>query len=107
MRFLRFMVVLVCAVSSFATVVRAEDPKEVAPWSESCRHYRSARHFVNQSTLYCFHQRDHKACQARAESYFERCGFTGDFQKMSARIGARMLLVLALTSVRSVHHIDL
>ena len=42
-----------------------------------------------------------------AQGYFERCGFSGDYQKMSARMGARMLLVLALSSVRSVHHIDL
>ena len=107
MRFLSYFAVLLFVISGFASVVRAEDSKEIPPWAESCRHYHSPRHFVSESTLYCLRQRDQKGCRTRAQSYFERCGFSGDYQKMSARMGARMLLVLALSSVRSVHHIDL
>lgn len=77
------------------------------PWEASCRAYHSSRHFASQATTYCLRQDDQKACHARAERFFERCHFTGDYHKISARIGARMLLVLALSSVRSVHHLDL
>jgi len=107
MRFLSCLAVILFVLGGLAPMARADEPKEVAPWGEACRHYRSPRHFVTESTLYCFRQTDQKRCQSEAQTYFERCRFAGDFQKMSARMGARMLIVLALTSVRSVHHIDL
>jgi hypothetical protein len=107
MRSLSFVALLLFVVCGLMSVARAEESKRITPWGEACRHYRSPRHFVTDSTLYCFRQTDQKGCQSQAQSYFERCRFTGDFQKMSARMSARMLLVLALTSVRSVHHIEL
>jgi hypothetical protein len=107
MRFLTYLVVLLCMVSGLASVAFADAPKSTAPWEESCRHYRSPRHFISESTRFCFRQTNQKECQLLAQRYFERCGFSGDFQKMSAKMGARMLLVLALSSVRSVHHLDL
>jgi hypothetical protein len=107
MRFLSCLAVALFVLSGLVPMARAEEPKEIAPWGEVCRHYRSPRHFVTESTLYCFRRTDQKRCQSEAAAYFERCRFAGDFQKMSARMGARMLIVLALTSVRSVHHIDL
>ena len=107
MRFLSFLAVVLFVVTGSASVALGEESKDIAPWAEACRHYRSPRHFVTESTLYCFRQTDQKGCKTEAQTYFERCRFSGDFQKMSARAGARMLLVLALTSVRSVHHIDL
>lgn len=87
--------------------VSAEESKDEAPWGESCRHYRSSRHFISESTPYCMRQHDQKACQLLAQRYFERCQFSGDFQRMTARMSARMLLVLALSSVGSVHQLDL
>jgi hypothetical protein len=57
--------------------------------------------------MYCLRQANQKACHERAEKFFERCHFSGNYHKISARIGARMLLVLALGSVRSVHNLDL
>jgi hypothetical protein len=107
MRFLSYFAVLLFVMTASSSVVRAEDSKETPPWAESCRHYHASRQFVSESTLYCMRQRDQKGCRSLAQRYFERCGFSGDYQKMSARMGARMLLVLALSSVRSVHHIDL
>lgn len=107
MRFLSCLFVLLCVVSGSVREVRAESPKGGAPWEEACHHHRSPRHFVRESTLYCFRQPDQKECQAQAQTYFERCRFSGDFQRMSARMSARMLLVLALSSVRSVHQLDL
>jgi len=103
------MLVLLVAAQALIGLcsARAEESKSEAPWLESCRHYRSSRHFVSESALYCLRQSDQKACHQQAQRYFERCNFTGDFQRMSARISARMLLVLALSSVRSVHHLDL
>jgi hypothetical protein len=107
MRFLSYLVILLFVVSGLAPVAHSQDTKPNAPWEASCRHYRSPRHFVSDSTVYCFAQPKQKECQAQARHYFERCNFSGDFKKMSARMGARMLLVLALSSVRSVHQLDL
>ena len=107
MRFLSYFALVLFVISGFASVVRAEDSKETPPWRESCRYFHSPRQFVSESSLYCLRQRGQKGCRSLAQAYFERCGFSGDYQKMSARMGARMLLVLALSSVRSVHHIDL
>ena len=97
---------LVSSVVS-VTVARADEGHSGAPWERSCRVFNSGRHFVSESTRYCFRQTGQKACQEEAHRYFDRCKFTGDFQKISARMSARMLLVLALSSVRSVHQIDL
>ena len=108
MRFVTFIVALIIApLLMDLSLATAEDHKTVAPWQETCRHYHSSRHFVSESTPYCMRQSDQKACQQQAQRYFERCNFSGDFQKMSARMSARMLLVLALSSVRSVHQLDL
>ena len=108
---MRFMTMIVLLLSAQALIAlssaMAEEAKGDAPWAQSCRHYHSSRHFVSESALYCLRQTEQKVCQQHAQKYFEHCNFTGDFQKMSARISARMLLVLALTSVRSVHHLDL
>lgn len=107
MRILRFLAVPLLVVSGLVSVAVAQDGDASAPWSESCRHYRSARHFVSESTIYCLRRHDQKECQGRSQGYFEQCRFQGDFHKMSARMSARMLLVLALSSVRSVHQLDL
>ena len=108
MRFVTMSILLVGAqvLIGLSSAV-AEEPRSEAPWSQSCRHYRSSRHFVSESALYCLRQSDQKVCQQQSQRYFEHCNFSGDFQRMSAKISARMLLVLALSSVRSVHHLDL
>lgn len=98
---------LLVSIVLVSDVARAEEAHNGAPWERSCKVFTSSRHFVSESTLYCLRQPNQKACQERAHKYFDRCRFTGDFQKISARMSARMLLVLALSSVRSVHHIDL
>jgi len=100
-------IALVLATLSVVGLSRAQAEGVGEPWGASCRAYHSSRHFANEATMYCLRQHDQKACQERAERFFERCHFTGDYHKMSARIGARMLLVLALSSVRSVHNLDL
>lgn len=97
---------LVSSVVSI-NVARADEGRTGAPWERSCKVYNSSRHFVSESTLYCLRHTKQKACQEEAHRYFNRCKFTGDFQKISARMSARMLLVLALSSVRSVHQVDL
>lgn len=102
-------IMLLALVSVFvgATSALADEAKKDAPWQYSCREFKSSRHFVRASTVHCLRQADQKSCQAEAQKFFERCRFSGDFHRMSARIGARMLLVLAFSSVRSVNHLDL
>lgn len=108
MRLVRwFVAILLAPVFIGASPVSAEDVKVDVPWSRSCHHYKTSRQFVRESTLYCLRQPGQKSCKERAQRYFEACRYSGDFQRMSARMGARMLLVLALGSVGSVNHLDL
>ena len=108
MRLVAWLVVALFApIVIGASPASAEESKGDVPWSKSCRHYKTARHFVSESTLYCLRQSEQRGCKEQAQRYFDACHYTGDFQRMSARMGARMLLVLALGSVSSVNHIDL
>lgn len=112
MRFVRSLagfIVTLLVVSAIigSSYASAEESSTETPWSKSCRHYRSSRHFVTESNVYCLRQANQKVCQAQAHKYFDQCHYTGTFQRIYARVSARMLLVLALSSVRSVHHIDL
>ena len=98
-------VALIASILMSSSIARAEESGE--PWSASCRAFHSSRHFASQATAYCLRQPDQRECHGRAERFFERCRFAGDYRKISARIEARMLLVIALGSFRSVHHLDL
>jgi len=108
MKLVSWIVVSLCAsIVVGISAASAEESKGDAPWSRSCQHYKTSRHFVSESTLYCLRQSGPKACKEQAQRFFDKCHYTGDFQRMSARMGARMLLVLALGSVPSLNHIDL
>lgn len=102
-----FVVILLAPLLIGGSAVSADELKVELPWSKSCHHYKTSRHFVRESTLYCLRQPGQKGCKEQAQKYFEACRYSGDFQRMSARMGARMLLVLALGSVGSVNHLDL
>ncbi len=89
------------------TNLRAEEHSDVAPWSKSCRSYSNGTKFVKESAKFCLKHENNKACTARARSHFEKCRFDGNFEKMSARARARMILVIALSSLRPVRNLDL
>jgi hypothetical protein len=108
MKFVRcFVAILLAPVFVGVSPVSAEDVNMHVPWSKSCHHYKTSKQFVRESTLYCLRQPGQKGCKEQAQRYFEACRYSGDFQRMSARMGARMLLVLALGSVGSVNQLDL
>ena len=108
MRLVRwFVVILLAPILLSGSSVSADELKAEVPWSKSCHHYKKSRHFVRESNLYCLRQPGQKVCKEQAQKYFEACRYSGNFQRISARMGARMLLVLALGSVGSVNHLDL
>jgi hypothetical protein len=91
----------------FGRIAYAESEATEGPWERSCSAFPSGRHFTQDSVVYCLAKPDQKECEARAASFFRTCRFAGDFHRIAAKVRARMLLVLALGTVRSAHHLDL
>ncbi len=100
--FMTFVAALLCAGIA---VGEARGP--AAPWAKSCQFYHKGTQFVKESAKFCLQQHDQRGCQSRARVYFDACHYGGNFQKMSARARARMLLVIALSSLRPVRNLNL
>ena len=108
MKFGSFAIILLLAVSLLCGgSALAESATKPAPWERTCAAYDSGRPLIEQSVLYCLPKPEQKECETQAASFFRKCGFSGDFRRIAARVRARMLLVLALGTVRSVNHIGL
>lgn len=108
MRILKYfaLMTVILLVAGVASAYADSAPSD-APWEKMCRSYGSGREFAQDSAKYCLRHPEQKECNHRAEHFFEKCRFAGDFEKISARARARMLLVLALSSLRPVRHLDL
>jgi hypothetical protein len=95
------LVALIAFVATTVTPATAVDQaaakKGGVPWTKPCSEYSSAKHFVSESSLYCLRQSNQRACHERAQEFFEGCRFSGDYQRISKRVHAKMLIVLALT----------
>ena len=100
-----FMTFLATILSGGIAVGEADVP--AAPWAKSCEFYNKGTQFVRESGKFCLQQQDQSVCQSRAKEYFDTCHYGGNFRKMSARARARMLLVIALSSFRSMRNLDL
>ena len=108
MRILKhFGLMIVILLATGLASAYAENGVPEAPWKKVCRSYGSGREFARDSAKYCLRHPQQKGCNHRAATFFEKCRFSGDFEKISARARARMLLVLALSSLRPVRHLDL
>jgi hypothetical protein len=99
---MRFTTILLCSlVSSLqcASVTLAQnEPAHAAPWERSCASFASARDFVKESSYHCLRQQHQKRCERQARDFFEKCRYHGDYERMSARIHAKMLFVFALAT---------
>lgn len=105
--FTTFALVTVMLATLGTSTVRAEEHSDVAPWSKSCRAFSSGTKFVKESAKFCLKHEDVKGCTSKARHQFDKCRFEGNFEKMSARARARMILVIALSSLRPVRNLDL
>ena len=72
----------------------------VAPWERGCGHFSSDRDFVSSASAYCLRQQNQKVCHRKALETFTRCGYSSDYVKLSKRVHAKMLVVLALASAQ-------
>ena len=84
-------------ISSFATA-NDELPgkRTTAPWTRTCADFTSGNQFVSESSLFCLRQPNQRVCHEQAEGFFQGCRFQGKYQRISKRIHAKMLIVLAL-----------
>lgn len=99
---MRFGVIVLCSLVSFplsVAVSSAETPSASrAPWEHSCSSFGSAREFVRESSAYCLRQQHQKRCERQAREFFDKCRYQGDYERISARIHAKMLFVFALAT---------
>jgi hypothetical protein len=108
MRRIRHFARIFVVVSMLWAGLAVGDEREAsAPWTKTCRSYQKGPQFVKDAEKFCLRQHDQRACRSHAQVYFDRCRYGGNFEKMSARARARMLLVIALSSFRPVRHLDL
>jgi hypothetical protein len=82
--------------------ISAAEPRVLisAPWERSCHEYSSDGDFVSRASMYCLKQQNQKDCHKRAAEVFTRCGFSSDYDRMSRRMYARMLVVWALAGAQ-------
>lgn len=92
-----------CVVMSYLAIVMFGASAAVAaegqraPWNRSCAAYATPKEFVGHSAEYCLRERGSRQCLERAEVYFGSCRFRGNFKKLSQRIHAKMVVMLALS----------
>jgi len=102
-RFLAALLGLGLALLMSVSGAGAADKDSVgAPWQKRCSTYHTPRQFVVDSTLFCMKHATTKDCRQKAARYFEGCRFSGDYKKMSQRVHAKMLVVLALAGSATV-----
>lgn len=73
----------------------------VAPWRLSCTEFASSNDFVKNSSLYCLNKGNSRSCHQEARQRFAECGFDGDYDRLSQRLHAKMLVFIALAGTRS------
>jgi hypothetical protein len=99
---MRFAVILLWSLVSvpLSAAVSSAETRSVssAPWERSCSSFASAREFVRESSYHCLRQQHQKRCEHRAREFFEKCRYHGDYERISARIHAKMLFVFALAT---------
>jgi len=93
----RTVLVAAVAASLAAVTTLAQASEARAPWERSCKSFQTPRQFVVESTLFCLKNPTTKECHDQAAKRFKGCRFSGDYKKMSGKIQAKMLVVLALS----------
>ena len=94
------LVAAVMLITISASAISAQDRTLPEPWGKSCSQFTSERQFVSESSYYCLRQQNQRACHRRAEAMFSSCAFAGDYQRISQRLHAKMLVVWALAGTR-------
>lgn len=78
------------------SVASAEQSAPPPPWVKECRLFKSPRDYVSKATMFCLRSANQRACHKEAAAQFASCKFTGNYERMSQAMHAKMLLVLAL-----------
>lgn len=87
----------VLSVALLIGVAAAHADELRAPWERQCKGFQTPRQYVVESTIFCLRHATTKHCHERASKRFQDCRFSGDYKKMSGKVQAKMLVVLALS----------
>ena len=66
------------------------------PFLQECSFYPSELDFVVQAAYYCVRDRSITHCDRRAEKYFQKCSFDGDYKELSSKAYTEMLVVMVI-----------
>ena len=97
-----YLLCTVTALFSPQASVSALEPHVQAPWDKSCNQYHSSRDFVSDSALFCLKQQNQRACDQMASRHFTECRYRGDYERLSQKFHARMLVLIALAGTRPI-----
>lgn len=68
------------------------------PFSKRCNYYSSPKKFVKEAKMYCL-SNSSATCEAKAERYFARCRYSGDFDLLNKKAHARIILLMMLARI--------
>ncbi len=91
-------VLFVLFVSTISVPAFAE---ELSFLNKNCSEYSSGRAFVKKAVMSCLRLSNSRRCERQAESYFEQCGFEGDYVELSDKIRSDLLMLIVLQGTPS------
>lgn len=88
-----FLFALLVSIS-LSVPVRAE--RQSAPFNRACSSYSSGQEFVSKAVSFCLLYDQSRTCQSRTRQYFEECHFDGQYERISERAHANLLMMVVL-----------
>ena len=84
---------------SLSVPVRAE--RQSAPFERACSSFSSGQEFVSKAVSFCLLHDQARRCERQAREYFEQCRFDGQYQRISERTHANLLMMVVLSKTSS------
>ena len=93
-----FLCALLLSIS-LSVPVRAEG--RVSPFERACSSYSSGQEFVSKAVSFCLLHDQARSCQAKAREFFDQCNFDGQYERISERTHANLLMMVVLSKASS------
>ena len=94
------VVVLITALSTLFSAPVSVADSSLAPWQKTCSEFSTPKQYVSDSVLYCLRQQNSRACHTEASAKYSKCGFGKDYARVSKKIHAKMIVLIALAGTR-------
>ena len=104
---LDFIAAFLCALLlsiSLSVPLRAEN--RIAPFERACSSFSSGQEFVSKAVSFCLLHDQARKCESKAREYFDQCNFDGQYERISERTHANILMMVVLSKASSVSRED-